>query len=122
MLEPLPNMPDGVIGLRAVGTVEPADYTSVLDPAVDARAATGEKVNMVYLVGDEFDHYSLGGLWEDAKLGLRDPRVWGRVAVVTNHDWLRRSVAIFRPIMGGHARLFDVDQLDEATAWAAGQD
>lgn len=120
MIEQLSDMPDGVVGFRAVGTVEPDDYTKIVDPAIDAVLANHPKLNLVYVVGDDFDRYSLGALWQDAKLGFKDPRVWGRLAMVTNHDWLRHAMAIFGPITPGHTRVFDVDQLDDAVSWAGG--
>ncbi|WP_099025245.1 SpoIIAA family protein [Mycolicibacterium palauense] len=121
MIETLPDMPAGVIGLRAVGRIEPEDYTEIMDPAVDRLLAEQDKINMVYVVGDDFDRYSLGAMWEDAKFGLRDPRQWGRIAMVTNHDWLKHAMAIFGPITPGHCRVFPVDQVDSAAAWAGGQ-
>ena len=120
MIEQLASMPAGVLGFRAVGTIEPDDYRNVLDPAVDAQVQATGKINMVYIVGDDFDRYSLGALWQDTKFGMRNPRQWGRIAVVTNHDWLRHAMAIFAPITPGQTRVFDVDQETEAIAWAAG--
>ena len=41
MLEPLADLPPGVIGFEAVGEVEGSDYTGVLVPAIEAAAALG---------------------------------------------------------------------------------
>lgn len=119
MIEPLENLPAGVIGFRAVGTVEPDDYKNVLDPAIDAAAAT-DGVRFVYVVGDDFDRYSLGALWQDGKVGVtHSPKVWKRVAFVTNHDWLGHAVSIFAPIVPGEVKVFPLEQQDEAVTWAA---
>lgn len=118
MIEPLENLPEGVIGFRAVGTVEPDDYRNVLDPAIDAAA--GDGVRLVYVLGDDFDRYSLGALWQDAKLGsTRSPKTWERVAFVTNHDWIGHAANVFAPLMPGEFKVFPLEQTDEAIGWAA---
>lgn len=117
MLEPLENLPDGVIGFRAVGTVEPDDYKNLLDPAVDAST---DGVRLVYLLGDDFDRYSLGALWQDAKLGGgHSLKTWKRVAVVTNHDWISHSLALFSAMLPGKVQVFPPEELDAAIAWTA---
>ncbi len=120
MIEPLENLPTGVIGFRAVGTVEPDDYKNVLDPAIDAA---GEHVRLVYLIGDDFDRYSLGALWQDAKLGGgHSLKTWERVALVTDHDWIGHSVSLFAPLMPGKVKVFPLAQRDEAIGWTAADD
>lgn len=119
MIEPLENLPDGVVGFRAVGIVEPDDYRNVLDPAIDAAAAAGG-IRFVYVVGDDFDRYSLGAIWQDAKVGAsQSPKAWKRVALVTNHDWLSHSAAVFAPLMPGEVKIFDIGQTDAAIEWVA---
>ena len=58
MIEPLEGLPAGVIGFRAVGTIEASDYRDVLDPAIDAAVAEHERIDLVFVMGDEFDHYA----------------------------------------------------------------
>jgi hypothetical protein len=119
MIESLENLPEGVIGFRAVGVIEPDDYKNVLDPAVEAAASDGP-VRLVLVIGDDFDRYSLGALWQDTKLGTSHGlKTWGRVAFVTNHDWIAHAAKIFAPLMPGEVKVFDVAQVDEAAAWAA---
>lgn len=119
MIEQIEDMPDGTVGFRAVGTVEPDDYKNVLDPAIETQAAAGG-VRMLYEVGDDFDRYSLGALWQDSKLGLtHSPRIWKRIAFVSNHDFLSHAVAIFAPIMPGEVKIFPLEQLEAAKQWTA---
>ena len=37
MVEPIPNLPDNVLGFKAIGRVTSEDYETVLIPAVDAQ-------------------------------------------------------------------------------------
>ena len=84
--------PDGVLAFRAVGKIEKADYDTVLEPAIAAMIADKGEVRLVYVLGDEYDRYTAGATWEDAKLGLGHLSKWKRIAVVTNHEWLRHGV------------------------------
>src|SRR4051812_14839224 len=119
MIEPLPDVPDGVLGFRAVGTVEAADYRTVLDPAIDAMIAKGEKVNLVYVLGDEFGKYSLSALWQDVLLEGKEERIWGRVALVTNHKIIGEIVQGLAFLLPADFRLFSLPALPEAMTWAA---
>ena len=92
MFEPLPDLPPGVLGFRAVGTVDASDYRTVLDPAVDAVIAKGEKVNLVLVLGEEFSRYSLSALWQDALLEGKPEGSWGRIALVTHRKILGEIV------------------------------
>ena len=83
MIEPLENLPEGVIGFRAVGVVEPDDYKNVLDPAVDAASAGGAPVRLVYVLGDRFEGYSSGASWQDSKLAFEHHKRWKRMALVS---------------------------------------
>ena len=82
MIETIDDVPDGVLGFRAVGDVTAEDYEKVLDPALDRALASHEKVNLVMVLGDRFERYSLGAMWQDTLLSGKPRRVWGRCAVV----------------------------------------
>ena len=117
MIEPLPDLPSGVLGFRAVGTVKASDYRTVLDPAVDAVIATGDKVNLVLVLGEEFSRYSLSALWQDALLETKPEGSWGRVALVTHRKILGEIVQGLVGLMPADFRRFALTDLDEAIAW-----
>ena len=119
MIEPLEGLPSGVIGFRAVGTIEASDYRDVLEPAFDAAIANGGKINCVVVLGSEFDHYSLGAMFEDAKLIGRPLSAWNRAAFVTNHDVLAGIATAFSGLVPGEFRVFPLAQQDVAIAWVA---
>ena len=119
MIEPLEGMPAGVIGFRAVGTIEASDYRDVLDPAFDAALADHETLNCVIVLGDEFDHYSLGAMLEDAKFITFPHEVWGRAAFVTNNDVLGGVATALGGLVPGEFRVFPLAKQDEAVAWVA---
>jgi hypothetical protein len=118
MIETLQGLPDGVLGFRAVGAVDASDYETVLDPALDATIERGEKVNVVYVLGDEFERYSLGALWQDAKLEGKPGDVWGRIALVTDHSVIAEIIHGISFLFPCELRIFAVSALDDAVAWA----
>jgi hypothetical protein len=119
MIKPIEGAPDGVLAFRAVGKVEAADYEQVLTPAMDSVIEKHGKVRLVYELGTEFDGYSLGAAWEDMKLWTPHITKWERCAVVTNHTLLADAVRAFAMLMPGDVKVFPVDELDAALAWAA---
>ncbi|WP_022892620.1 STAS/SEC14 domain-containing protein [Agromyces subbeticus] len=119
MIEPLVDLPDGVIGFRAIGTIDAADYRDVLVPAIDAVLAEHEHVNVVAVLGDDFDHLSVGAMWQDAKLVGLPLSSWGRAAIVTDHDVLAGVATAFGGLVPGGFRVFPLDQERAAINWAA---
>jgi hypothetical protein len=117
MIELLHDLPTGVLGFRAVGTVTAADYREVLDPAIDAAVAEHGKLDFVIVIDDEFDHYSLGAMLEDAKLLGRPLSSWDRAAFVTDRDVLTGIAVAFGGLVPGEFRVFPLGRLDDALAW-----
>lgn len=119
MIETLPDLPDGVIGFRAIGAVEASDYETVLDPALDEAIAANDKINLVFVLGEEFERYSLGAMWQDALLEGKPGDVWGRIALVTDHTLIGEIVHGIGFLFPGELRIFPVASLGDAVAWAA---
>lgn len=119
MLQPI-EAPGHVLALRAVGKIEKSDYDTVLQPAIEAMVAARGELRFVYVLGDDFDGYTAGATWEDAKLGLSHPSKWKRVAVVTNHDWVQHVVGMFGWMVPGEVKTFPANEEKRAIDWAAG--
>jgi hypothetical protein len=83
----------------------------------------GEKLNIYFELGEDFDGLDLGALWEDLKaagsVGLLHRSSWQRMAVVTDKNWIRHGAAVFGPLAPGELRLFDLREADKARAWIA---
>jgi hypothetical protein len=123
MLEKLES-PDSVLAVEVVGKLEKADYETVLIPAIDAQIKDAGEIRSVWVFGEKYQGLTAGAVSSDAKLYLgelfhRDLSKWKRCAVVTDKDWLRHSVEIFRFMMPGEVELFDVTQAQAAIEWAA---
>ena len=69
MLEPIEQLPEGVIGFEAKGKLHVSDYKDVLHPAIQEVLERGDDVRIV-LVFETFDGLSGGAVWEDLKMGV----------------------------------------------------
>jgi hypothetical protein len=119
MIRLLDGMPAGVIGLEAIDDVEEEDYQNVLVPAVNAAIAEHGKVRLVYVLGPEFDEYEGEAVWEDLKLGARNPTSFERIAIVTGARWAGPAIKVFSVLWPGQARAFPLAELESAKRWAA---
>ena len=120
MIRIIEQMPAGTIGLEATGKVTEEDYRDVLVPTVSAALERGD-VRLLYVL-DEGSEYSAGAMWADTKLWSKHLKAWARVAVVSDADWLERSIKAFGWMMPGEIKVFEPDDVDDAKEWLAGDD
>jgi hypothetical protein len=119
MLRILDDLPDNVIGIEASGKVTDEDYENVLVPAVRSALQKQERIRVIYVLSDDFDGWSLGAMWEDAKIGLRNPRAWEKVAIVSDSDGVKHMVKAFGWMLPGQVGLFGLNELAAAETWTA---
>jgi SpoIIAA-like len=123
MIEAIADMPAGTIGLRVWGSVTRDDYVDVLMPAVGKAAEEHGEIRLVFQAGPDFQHFSPGMIGADVthglSFGVKHWSAWKRMAVVTDVDWLRQSMQMLGWMTPGEARLFGLDELDQAKEWVA---
>lgn len=119
MIRLIDGLPDNVIGFEAVGEVRAGDYKSVLDPAVDAALENHDRVRLLYVLGDDFDGYSGGAMWEDTKIGMSHLSKWEKIAIVTDHKAYQDGIKAFGWMIPGEVKVFAVADLTNAEAWTA---
>ena len=117
MIEVITDLPQRVLGVKASGEVSANDYKTVLVPAIEEKLTKHKKARLLYVLGDEFEGYTSGAAWEDAKVGMKHLTSFERVAVVTDVDWIEKMIKAFGFALPGEVRLFDDDDLDEARIW-----
>ena len=118
MITELTDLPDGVIGFEAGGTLAAEDYRDVLLPAIERAADSGDL--RVLIVVNELDGVSPGAMWEDLKMGLQHGRDWKRIALVTDVEWMRHMAAWFGWLTPGEMRHFPLAERADALTWLAG--
>lgn len=116
MLEKLKDVPPGVEALRAVGKVSKEDYAKIFEPLVEEAWQKGN-IRFLYEFGPEFQGFTPGGAWEDAKVGLRAVRLFDGCAIVSDIRWIRESTRFVGFLMPCPVRVFGNQERDKAIDW-----
>jgi SpoIIAA-like len=126
MMELLPDMPAGVIGIRVSGRLrgdELREFKPVIDEALQAGPQTGG-VRIVEVIASDYVGFGPGGLLEDVKLGLGTVlphySAFKRIAVVSDKEWVVHVLHALAWMVPGELAVFGLDELERATQWAAG--
>lgn len=119
MIERLSDLPAGVDGLRAKGTVTREDYDSVVQPLLDEARSQGRRLRFLYHFGPEFHGFTAGAAWEDVRLGLRYLRLFERCAIVSDIGWIRETSRLVGVLLPCPVRVFGDGQWPQALAWLA---
>ena len=111
MIEQLTDMPEGAIGFRGSGRLTSRDYHDTLLPVIREALESGRTVNLLFATAPDFSGLDMGALWEDTKaagtIGLKHLSSWGRIALVTDKDWMRHAISAFGWISPGEYRVFE---------------
>ncbi len=122
MIERIDEMPPGTIGLRASGKLTRDDYQRVLEPALREGIGTGE-LRLLFALTD-FHGLEAAAVPEDLKTGLSawfgHHSAWKRFALVTDVEWVAKSMHMFAWMTPGDVMICGLDQLEDAKAWVAG--
>jgi hypothetical protein len=121
MIEMLLGFPDDVIGLKCTGQLTKEDDESVLIPSLDAAFRQHQRMN-AYCQIDSFSGIHPDAMWDTVKVKAGHFTRWGRVAVVTDTDWISHTVQLFAFLMPRDVRLFPLAEAEKARAWIVGTD
>ena len=122
MIEMLPDMPEGVTGIRVSGRLR-GDELREVKPTLEERLKTGE-IRIVEVIAPDYEGFGPGGLVEDLKLGFGT--VWPhhsafkRIAVVSDKEWVAHTLHALAWMVPGELAVFGLDELERAKEWAAG--
>jgi hypothetical protein len=121
MIEMLPDMPQGVTGIRVSGRLR-GDELREFKPAMEELLRTGE-VRIVEVIAPDYEGFGPGGLVEDLKLGfgtvLPHHSAFKRIAVVSDKEWVAHTLHALAWIVPGELAVFRLDELERAKEWAA---
>ena len=119
VLRQLGDLPTGVQGLEALGTVTSQDYAQVFAPLVDRVRQAGQRLRLLYQFGPGFGRLTPGALWADTTLGARYLPLLAGCAVISDVDWIAepaRSIAVWMPCP---MHVYGNAHRDEAARWLA---
>ncbi len=115
--EILDGYPDDVIAFRAEGDITREDYEETLIPLAQEKIKTHKKIKLLYWIGEGFESFSAGAMWDDARFGLSHFSDFSKIAVVSDVDWIRTSVKVFAPLMPATVQVFHNAEIDDAKEW-----
>lgn len=111
------GLPGDVVGIDIRGLITSQDYTETLIPLVSQREKEHGKLKMVCVVGDYFDGYSPGAMWDDLRFGFSHLTTFSKLALVTDQDWIRTSAKVFGMLMPTQVVVFELEDIEDAKAW-----
>jgi hypothetical protein len=122
MIEVLPDMPEGVTGIRVSGRVS-GDEMREFKPDMEEMLNTGE-IRIVEVIASDYEGFGPGGLVEDLKMGFgalfRHHSAFKRIAVVSDKEWVAHTLHAVGWMVPGELAFFGLDELERAKEWAAG--
>jgi stage II sporulation SpoAA-like protein len=123
MIEVLPDMPEGVAGIRVSGRLSGEDMRA-FEPTMKGLLETDE-IRLVEVIAPDYEGFGHGGLAEDLKLGLgslvKHHSAFKRIAVVSDKEWVAHTLHALAWMVPGELAIFRLDELDRAKQWAAGR-
>jgi hypothetical protein len=117
MIRILSGFPENVVAVACEGRVTRKDYDDVLVPAVTAGLQRHEKLRLYYEITPQFSGMEAGAVWEDFRVGMGHLLRWERITVVTDIEWIRHTVNVFRFLLPGKVRVFTGSETSAARKW-----
>jgi hypothetical protein len=117
VLEPIDDLPEGVIGMRAVGRFSVEDYVDRIEPEVERVEHARGRLRLLLHLGPQFTGFGEGA-WGELTKELRATQ-FHRGAVVTDDATIRTGIALLRFTLRGHVRSFGNGDYDRAAEWVA---
>lgn len=119
MIYPIENLPENMVGFKAVGNIYETDFIEVILPQVKALIDKTDKLNYLLVLDTSIKNFSLGAWFQDAILGMKHLTKWNRAAIVSDVDAIRTFTKVFSVIMPGEFKGFEQKQLQEAIDWVS---
>ena len=110
------NVKDNQIAVTVMGQFTLDDYRE-FEQAVMYGIQFKGTVNLLFDLRDMLS-YSLDVAWEELKFSREHKNDFGRIAILTDDQWMAWSMWVNRLFMSADIRLFD--ELELAQAWVAG--
>jgi len=117
MLNLIDDLPENVLGVVADDQVTGDKYENVLMPAIEGKFLHISKLNILFHLKPGFTGFTLPAVIDDAKIGLKYIRQWGKVAVVSDHPLINGYTQLVSHLMPVDIKVFNNAELAKAKAW-----
>ncbi len=122
MIKLIENLPDHVVGIVGSGKITGQDYKTVFIPALAAAMKKHRKVNVLYVLANDYTGFTPGAMWDDTVEGMLHIHSWGRAAMVCESSLLKSLVRAMGFVMPLSVRTYAPDELEAAREWVSGKD
>jgi hypothetical protein len=119
MIEQIKNLPDNMVGFRAMAIVTQEDFENIVIPEVKKIVAKTGKLNYMLVLDTNVKDFTIGAWMQDALLGLKNLTKWHRAAIVTDDTTIHQFTTVFSALMPGEFKGFKKIDIDLAVAWAS---
>jgi hypothetical protein len=117
MLEKINDLPYGIVGINAVGHVSRQDYEAVFEPLLHEARRDGRRMRFLYQFGPSFEGVTVGGAWEELKIGLSAMKSFEGCAIVTDIGWIREASRPIGFLLPCPVRVFANNDRAVASEW-----
>jgi hypothetical protein len=119
MIEQIKNLPDNMVGFRAMAMVTKEDFENTIIPEVEKIVAKTGKLNYMLVLDTNVKGFTAGAWMQDALLGLKNLTKWNRAAIVTDDTAIHQFTSVFSALMPGEFKGFKKIDMDIAVAWVS---
>ncbi len=118
MFKILPESHDDLIAIKASGKLGVDDYEKVMIPRLNEMFEKYKTIRCMVIFDESFAGWAdLHAAWDDAKLGLKHPNDFSKIALVGSPKWMDWGMAVFGLFVRGEFRFFPRDKQQEALEW-----
>ena len=119
MLQLLEDLPETVVGVRAINEVTEDDYKQVIFPELEAVHKKFGKVNLMIVLETSVSNYTPGAWINDLKGGFKYFTNWHKIAIVSDEKMVQIITDVVSYIMPGECKGFAMEDLQTAKLWVA---
>ncbi len=117
MIEILPETEGNTLVIKATEMLTAEDYETVFIPAMDELIQSHGKVHVALLLGETFEGWEIGAMWDDARFGIQHRNDFEKIAVIGGPNWVEWTAKLGAYFMEGHLQTFDEAEFSEAISW-----
>ena len=119
MIEQIKNLPDNMVGFRAMAMVTKEDFENIVMSEVEKIVAKTGQLNFMLVLDTNVKDFTAGAWVQDALLGLKNLAKWHRAAIVTDDTVIHQFTTVFSALVPGEFKGFKKIDMDLAVAWVS---
>lgn len=119
MIQHLENLPNNIVGFKAVGEITEEDFSDTVMPKVKALIDETDKLNYLLVLETSLSNFTIGAWMKDAMMGIKNLTKWNRVAIVSDVEAIRNFTNFFSYLIPGEFKGFEHKELQQAIDWVS---